>query len=342
MINIKSLIRPNILELQPYSSAKDEFSGSDAIFLDANENPYGNLNRYPDPYQNELKQIIANQKNINLNSIFVGNGSDELIDLAFRIFCQPGIDRALTFSPTYGMYDISANINDISLIKLPLTAEFQIDLKAVVPYLDDRSIKLIIICSPNNPTGNSMNQKDIEFILNNFKGIVLLDEAYIDFSGSSSLLGLIEKYNNLIVIQTLSKAKGLAAARVGLAFTNPEIISFYNKVKPPYNVSTLNQRAAITALNNERECDKYIQVILEEKEQLKMALLQLDLVKKIYPSDTNFLLVEVTDADGVYQKLVNQKIIIRNRTNQVANCIRITIGTPQENGILIKALKDYA
>jgi histidinol-phosphate aminotransferase len=340
MIKIENIVRPNILELQPYSSARDEFSGKDGIFLDANENPFGELNRYPDPYQNELKQKLAELKGVTTNNIFVGNGSDEVIDLAFRIFCSPGVDKALTFSPTYGMYDVSATINNVELLKLPLNQDFQIDLEKVKPILANTNVKLIFICSPNNPTGNLMNKNDVEYILNNFNGIVILDEAYIDFSESNSLVNLIDKYNNLIVSQTFSKAWGLAAARVGLAYANPEVVSLYNKVKPPYNVSALNQKAALVALENQGEYQDNLNTILKEKKLLKTALNQLSLVKKIYPSDANFLLIEVMDADKLYNALVEQQIITRNRNKQVANCIRISVGTPEENKKLINALKN--
>ena len=339
MIDINSIIRPNILELKPYSSARDEFTGKEGIFLDANENPFGELNRYPDPYQNELKQKLAELKGVSTNNIFVGNGSDEVIDLAFRIFCSPGFDKALTFSPTYGMYDVSAAINNVELLKLPLNKEFQIDLEKLGPYFNDDSIKLMFICSPNNPTGNLMDKNDIEFILNNFNGIVIIDEAYIDFAENESLISLINSYNNLIVSQTFSKAWGLAAARVGTAYTNEEIITLYNKVKPPYNVSKINQQAAIDALDNSSRFEKNLNLILAEKERLKTELQGIDLIKKIYPSDANFLLLEVDDANQVYSQLVNQQIITRNRTTQVTNCLRISVGTPEENDELLNALK---
>jgi len=339
MIKIENIVRPNILELQPYSSARDEFSGKEGVFLDANENPFGTLNRYPDPYQKELKQKLAEQKGVANNTIFVGNGSDEVIDLAFRIFCRPGIDKALIFSHTYGMYDVSASINNVALIKLPLNKDFQLDLEKIKPYLSDNNIKLIFICSPNNPTGNLINKADIEFILNNFNGIVMIDEAYIDFAKNDSLINLINQYNNLVVSQTFSKAWGLAAARIGVAYSNEEIISLYNKVKPPYNVSELNQKAAIKVLNNISIYQDNLKIILEEKEQLKEVLQELDLVKKIYPSDANFFLIEVHNADQVYTTLVNQQIIIRNRNKQVTNCIRVSVGTPEENQKLLTALK---
>lgn len=339
MINIENLVRPNILELKPYSSARDEFTGEEGIFLDANENPYGELNRYPDPYQKHLKQKLASLKGVNTNNIFVGNGSDEVIDLAFRVFCSPGFDKALTFSPTYGMYDVSSAINNVELLKLPLNQEFQIDLEKLQPYFHDNSIRLMFICSPNNPTGNLMNKSDIEFILNNFKGIVIIDEAYIDFAKADSLISLINQYNNLIVSQTFSKAWGLAAARVGTAYASPEIITLYNKVKPPYNVSKLNQQAAIKALDNYKTYEDMLAVILSEKERVSTELENIDLVKTIYPSDANFLLLEVDDANQLYDDLVKQKIITRNRNTQVPNCLRISIGTPEENNELINALK---
>jgi len=340
MVNLENIVRSNIWNLKPYSSARDEFSGNEGVFLDANENPFGELNRYPDPYQKELKQKLAELKKVNVNNIFVGNGSDEVIDLAFRIFCNPGIDKALTFSPTYGMYGISAAINNVELINIPLNKEFQIDLNKVKPYLSDSSIKLIFICSPNNPTGNLMSQSDIIFILNHFHGIVIIDEAYIDFAEGESLINLIGQYKNLIVSQTLSKAWGLAAARVGLAYANEEIISLYNKVKPPYNVSKLNQKAALQALFNPIKFQENLKLIQIEKKRLKNNLQQLGLIKKIHPSDANFFLVEVENADALYHDLVNKKIIVRNRNNQIANCIRITIGSKEENKKLITALKN--
>lgn len=341
MIKLENIVRPNILELQPYSSARDEFAGEEGIFLDANENPFGELNRYPDPYQKELKQKLSELKGVSTNNIFVGNGSDEVIDLAFRIFCSPGFDKALTFSPTYGMYDVSAAINNVELLKLPLNEAFQIDMEKTKPYLIDNSIKLIFICSPNNPTANLMNIKDIEFILNNFNGIVIIDEAYIDFADADSLINLIKQFNNLIVSQTFSKAWGLAAARVGLAYANPEIIALYNKVKPPYNVSKLNQEAAIKALDNYKNYKEMLALILDEKERLKIELETIDSVKNIYPSNANFLLVEVDNANELYQLLVEHKIITRNRNKQVSNCLRITVGTPEETNNLINALKTY-
>ncbi|MBN1651942.1 MAG: histidinol-phosphate transaminase [Bacteroidales bacterium] len=340
MIKIEDIVRPNILNLQPYSSAREEYTGKEGVFLDANENPYGELNRYPDPYQKALKQKIAALKNVDSKNIFVGNGSDEIIDLTYRIFCNPGVDKALTFTPTYGMYEVSAGIHNIALLKITLADTFQIDLEQLKPLLKENRVKLIFICSPNNPTGNLMNNSDIEFILKNFNGIVFIDEAYIDFAKEESLIRLISQYNNLIVSQTFSKAWGLAAARVGLAFANEEIIALFNKVKPPYNVSQLNQNAALNALNKPQIYKENIKTILKEKERLLAALTQIKRIKKIYPSDANFLLLEVENADFIYNELVAQQIIIRNRNKQVDNCIRVTIGTPEENNKLIMALKN--
>jgi histidinol-phosphate aminotransferase len=339
MKTLNELVRPTIQKLKPYSSARDEYKGSDGIFLDANENPFGELNRYPDPYQKKLKLKLAELKSVSTDSIFIGNGSDEVIDLAFRVFCEPGKDKALTFSPTYGMYEVSAAINDVELIKVPLNAEFQIDFDLTKPFLSDPSIKLIFICSPNNPTGNSIN--GIEEILKSFNGIVIIDEAYIDFSDRDSWLKRLEAFPNLIISQTFSKAWGLAAARVGLAFANPEIINWFNKVKPPYNVSELNQQAALMALEKKDETLNKISLIKSEKLELEKQLNSLKIVKKIYPSDGNFLLVEVVDADGIYKKLTDQKVVVRNRNSVAKNCLRITVGSPEENVKLLNALQNY-
>jgi len=340
MFDLEKIVKKNIWNLKPYSSARDEFSGKEGIFLDANENPYGTLNRYPDPYQKELKLKLAKLKQVDISNIFIGNGSDEVIDLAFRIFCNSGIDKALTFSPTYGMYDVSAAINNVELLKIPLNENFQIDIDEAKIYLNNERIKLILICSPNNPTGNLINKDDIEFILENFKGIVLIDEAYVDFSESDSLISLISKYNNLIVSQTFSKAWALAGARVGVAYANQKTIALYNKVKPPYNVSAINQQAALNAIANYASYKKNLNTILKEKERLKNELTKIDLVKKIYPSDANFWLIEVENANDIYTNLATQKIVVRNRSSYVKNCLRITIGTPEENNQLTEKLKN--
>jgi len=339
-MNIDKLIRKNILALKPYSSARDEFDGDNATFLDANENPFGELNRYPDPYQKTLKEKLSKLKGVDSNQIFIGNGSDEVIDLAFRIFCNPGVDKALTFSPTYGMYDVSAGINDVELIKIPLTTDFQIDLSKTKQYLKNENLKLIFICSPNNPTGNIIEEDSIKNILQTFNGVVIVDEAYIDFSASESWIKMLTEFPNLMISQTFSKAWGLAAARVGVLYANSEIISYYNKVKPPYNVSELNQKAAVAALNNIALFEENKRIILSEKETLITSLKTLSLVKKVYPSDANFILVEVDDANLIYEELVSKKVIVRNRNQVIDNCIRISVGTPTENTLLISSLRN--
>ena len=340
-IDIKKLVRKNILNLKPYSSARDEFEGENGIFLDANENPFGELNRYPDPYQRKIKLKLSELNQIPTENIFLGNGSDEVIDLAFRIFCEPGKDKVLTFSPTYGMYEVSANINNVELINLDLNDDFQIDLEIIKPYLNDENLKIIFICSPNNPTGNSI--KNIEYILENFNGIIFIDEAYIDFSPEESFRNQIENYPNLIVSQTFSKAWGMASVRVGIAYASEEIIKFYNKTKPPYNISQLNQNAILDALNekNIKLVQDNIKLILSEKKLLIQGLEQLKLVKKIYPSDANFILIEVENADEIYQKLVKENMIVRNRNSAIKNCLRITVGSPEENLKLIETLQNF-
>ena len=339
-IDIKNLVRKNILNLQPYSSARDEFEGENGIFLDANENPFGELNRYPDPYQLKIKQKLSELNQIPTENIFLGNGSDEVIDLAFRIFCEPKKDKVLTFSPTYRMYEVSANINDVELINLELNKDFQINLENLKPYFNDENLKIIFICSPNNPTGNSI--KNIKYILENFNGIVFIDEAYIDFSPEESFRNQIKNYPNLIVSQTFSKAWGMASVRVGIAYASEEIIKFYNKVKPPYNISQLNQDATLNTLNDEKinQVSENIKIILEEKKSLIQNLKKLNLVKTIFPSDANFILIEVDNADSVYQELVNQNVIIRNRNSVIKNCLRITVGSPEENQKLIETLQN--
>jgi histidinol-phosphate aminotransferase len=336
-MKIEQLVRPNINLLKAYSSAREEYTGAKGIFLDANENPFGQLNRYPDPYQRELKQKIAELKSVDEANIFIGNGSDEAIDLAFRIFCTPGKDKALSFYPTYGMYEVSAAINDVEMIQLPLDAKFQIDLEKLKPQLNNPELKIIFICSPNNPTGN--NLQGIEFILNEFKGIIIIDEAYIDFSSKPSFSSQLEQYPNLIVLQTLSKAYGLAALRIGIAMASQDVISYFNKVKPPYNISTTSQKQALKALSTTSKIQTEVKKILVQRDFLVNELSKLSpLVSKIYPSDTNFLLLQVSDANLVYQALVDEGIIIRNRHSVVKNTLRITVGRPTENKQLIKAL----
>lgn len=339
MIDIEKQIRTNIKNMKPYSSARKEFIGNNGVFLDANENPFGENNRYPDPYQNKLKQAILKLKKVAVENLFLGNGSDEAIDLVFRIFCEPKQHKALQFNPTYGMYEVLAAINDIELVSLDLIDDFQIDIEKVKPFLKDKNVKLIFICTPNNPTGNTIFKKDIEFILQNFNGIVIIDEAYIDFSTSKSFIEDLESYNNLIVLQTFSKAWGMASARVGMAFSNASIINYFNKVKSPYNISKFNQEAVLDKLKDYQLFQKEKNEIIEERKKMAMDLLPISFVKKVYPSDANFLLVEVIDANKIYQQLVAAKVIVRNRTSVVKNCIRITIGTKKENQQLLIALK---
>lgn len=339
MFELNKITRSNIERLKAYSSARDEFTDAKGIFLDANENPYGTMNRYPDPYQKELKEEITKINGIGANNIFIGNGSDEVIDLLFRVFCNPSIDKALTFAPTYGMYDVSAGINDVELIKVPLNDTFDIDFESVQSYLADPKLKLILICAPNNPTGNCPSPETVVRIIENFKGIVLIDEAYINFSAKQSFTNFIATYPNLIVSQTMSKAWGLAAARIGMSFGNSALIALLNKVKPPYNISALNQNAAIQAFKNSGEFLNQKERILVNKVKLYNALKNLGLVIRIYPSDTNFFLVECRDADKIYNALVDKNIIVRNRNNVLKNCIRITVGTANENQLLIDALK---
>lgn len=340
MIDIDELVRENVRALTPYSCARDDFKGKAGVFLDANENPFGKLNRYPDPYQKELKSAISAFKGIPEEKIFLGNGSDEVIDLTYRVFCNPGIDKALTFTPTYGMYEVSASVNDIKTVKIPLNENFQIDLKQADPWLSDKTLKLIFICSPNNPSANTINASDVEYIIANFKGIVLIDEAYIDFSDKPSFIKLIDKYPNLIVMQTFSKAFGLAAVRIGMAFSNPGIIRYYNKIKPPYNISTINQKAALRKIGNIEEYKRQILKIKNEKMRLADNLKKMKMTEMVYPSDANFLLIKVKDANYIYNSLVSQEIIIRNRTSIISNCLRITVGTRSENNKLIKALNN--
>ncbi len=337
MFKLNNLIRPNIASLQAYSSARNEFMANSGIFLDANENPYGDLNRYPDPQNIKLRQKIAELRSIPVQNIFTGNGSDEAIDLCLRIFCEPGRDKAMTFVPTYGMYEVSAGINNITLLKVPLTRDFQIDFDTVFDVLKDDSIKLIFLCSPNNPTGNCI--KGILELAANFEGIVVIDEAYADFA-DTSLLDTLHNYPNLIVLQTLSKAWGLAAARIGLAFASEDIIALFDKVKPPYNISTLNSDAAMMQLDKIAEYKVQRDLLIEERKNLSQTLELLPLVSKVYPSDANFILIKVIDAAAIYQNLLQQGIIVRNRDSVIKNTIRITVGTPEQNQILLTALKN--
>jgi histidinol-phosphate aminotransferase len=339
MIDLDSLVRRNVRNLEPYSSARDEFHEGVGIFMDANENPYGRLNRYPDPYQKELKSSISHFKGVPAGNIFLGNGSDEIIDLCYRIFCEPGKDKVLIFPPTYGMYEVSAGINDTELVRIPLDKNFHIPLAEVAPWLSDPNLKLIFICSPNNPTANSMKYEDVLFIIKNFRGMVIIDEAYNDFSGKPSFRNEIHSYPNLIVMQTFSKALGMAAVRVGMAFSDPAVIFYLNKMKPPYNISSINQKAAYERLRHQDLFKNQVKKIISERERLSAHLEKLNIIEQVFPSDSNFLLVKTRDAEYVYKSLVEKKIIIRNRSKQVPGCIRITVGTRFENNSLLNALR---
>lgn len=333
METIRNLVRKNILNLQAYSSARDEYKESTGVFLDANESPFGKLNRYPDPHQLALKTELANNKKVKKEQIFIGNGSDEVIDFLLRVFCTPQQDKVIICPPTYGMYKVSARINDLSIIEIPLTIDFQLNVNAILK----QKAKILFLCSPNNPTGNSLNQ--IATILDNFKGIILLDEAYIDFSEKESWISKLDKYPNLVVSQTFSKAYGLAASRIGVAYSNPEIIAFMNKIKAPYNVSSANQEAAIQCIKNRTVIQANIDLIKQEKARILKELKKNAIVTNIYPSDANFLLVRFQNANKVFETLLKQKIITRNRSSEVNNCIRITIGKPEENDKLLNELK---
>ena len=345
--NLNNLVRENIKVLKPYSSARHEFTGKASVFLDANENAFGspmeeNFNRYPDPLQWQVKFQLARIKGVPAENIFIGNGSDEVIDLAYRIFCNPKTDNVIVCPPTYGMYQVSADINDVPVKKVPLTKDFQLDVDGILNAVDANT-KLLFICSPNNPTGNNMHRGDVETVLNNFKGIVIIDEAYINYSRQKTFIQELTEYPNLIVMQTLSKAWGLAALRMGIAFASMDIIDLFNKVKPPYNINEASQQLALEGLQNTQQVNDWIKTVVHEKENIITGLSRLSFVKHIYPSDANFILVKVTDADGVYNFLAQNGIVIRNRTKEVMceNCVRITIGTETENSLLIKTLNAY-
>lgn len=341
--NLNSLIRTNIKNLKPYASARDEFKDFDKemVFLDANENPFENgVNRYPDPQQVQLKSVISEIKQVPVNQILLGNGSDEVLDLIFRAFCEPNKDNILTLPPTYGMYEVLANINAIKIISVPLGANFQPQVDNILKATNNQS-KLLFLCSPNNPTANSFESQSIEKLLLNFKGLVVIDEAYIDFSEQESWLSQLDKFPNLIVIQTLSKAYGLAGIRLGMCFASAEIIAILNKIKPPYNVNELTQQRAIEGLKNTIKVSDEVQCILQQRQVLISELKTIPYIEKIYPSDANFLLVKVDDANTRYQQLIEKGIVIRNRTTQPLcdNCLRLTIGTEVENLKLINTLK---
>jgi len=343
MIDIKKLIRPNVKVLKPYSSARDEYQGnSDAmVFLDANENPFENgVNRYPDPQQRSVKSLLSEIKGIPQQNILLGNGSDEVLDLIFRAFCEPNEDNIITLPPTYGMYSVLANINAIGIKTVQLSADFQPKVDEILNIADSNS-KLLFLCSPNNPTGNSFEAQSIERLIKAFKGVVVIDEAYIDFSKEESWIRRLNEFPNLIVTQTLSKAYGMAGIRLGICYASEEIISVLNRIKPPYNVNELTQQKAIKQLEETKITQQQVQVILEERTVLIDKLSEMDFIFKIYPSDANFVLVKVDDATKRYNQLIEKGIVIRNRTTQPGceNCLRFTVGTPAENEILINTLK---
>ncbi|NOT49346.1 MAG: histidinol-phosphate transaminase [Acidobacteria bacterium] len=344
--NLEKLVRPNIQNLKPYSSARSEFSGGASVLLDANENAFGSpagngYNRYPDPLQGELKRRVAEIKGISPDRIFVGNGSDEAIDLLIRIFCEPGRDTVITCPPTYGMYGVAAAINNIEDIKVLLTDDFQLDVESVKQAVTP-STKLIFICSPNNPTGNLMCRESVIEIAKEFEGIVIVDEAYIDFAAGPSFIEEFQKLPNIVVLQTFSKAWGMAGLRVGLAFASIEIIDLMSRVKPPYNVSGIAQCALLNALNKRPQITAWVAEALKERARLVSALSNLNIVEKVYPSDANFVLAKVAETNKIYQSLIDKKVVVRNRNNVelCGGCLRITIGTPEENQMLLNALKD--
>ncbi|RYE16599.1 MAG: histidinol-phosphate transaminase [Sphingobacteriales bacterium] len=347
MFDINNILRNNIKNLVPYSSARDEFKGEASVFLDANENSYGSpldtdYNRYPDPLQYQVKKRISEIKGVPPRNIFLGNGSDEAIDILFRSFCNPGVDNVILVPPTYGMYEVSANINDVETRKVLLTANYQLHLEGIAAAIDQHT-KLIFICSPNNPTGNSINREDIETLLANFSGLVIVDEAYINFSRQKTFIQELTEYANLVVLQTLSKAWGLAGLRVGMAFASEEIIEVMNKVKPPYNINEASQQLALRALANVNQVNNWIKETLTERDKLVLTLKNFDFVLDIYPSDANFILVKTTEPKAIYNFLVDQGIIVRDRSkiDLCEGCLRITVGTPDENEKLLQNLQDY-
>lgn len=343
-MNLESLVRPNIWALEPYSCAREEFKGMDAhVFLDANENPYNDpINRYPDPLQEKLKERLAPLKGVRPSQIFLGNGSDEAIDLVYRIFCNPGKDNVVAIAPTYGMYKVCADINNVEYRSVPLSEDWQFEPKALLDACDAKT-KVIWICSPNNPTGNDFPREAIHEVLTKFEGIVVVDEAYSDFSTNQPFRSLLDNYPNLIVLNTFSKAWASAAIRLGMAFANEDIIALFNKVKYPYNVNLLTQEKACALLSDLATIDNWLAQIRREKANVLPALAELPIVLKVFPTDANFVLVRVTDADSIYRYLIEKGIVVRNRSRVqlCKDCLRITIGTRQENNELLGALRFY-
>ncbi|MDD2380551.1 MAG: histidinol-phosphate transaminase [Mariniphaga sp.] len=341
-MDINNLLRENIRCLQPYSSARNEFSGEAMIFLDANENPFNPpYNRYPDPMQREVKNKISRLKNISSDRIFLGNGSDEPIDLLIRAFCEPGVENIVSIHPTYGMYQVAAAINNVNVVHVSLTENFELDAQKVLNAVDEKT-KLIFLCSPNNPTGNCFNHEDILEVLNHFRGIVVLDEAYIDFAPGKSLLAASGELRNLVILQTFSKAWGMAGIRLGMAFAPPEIISVLNKIKYPYNLNILTQTKALELIENAKQVEIWTQLIIAERKKMEKMLTEFPFVVRIFPSDANFILVKMHDAKGIYDYLKDQGIIVRDRSrvHLCEDSLRITVGSPDENEQLTEALKN--
>nr|WP_320039055.1 histidinol-phosphate transaminase [uncultured Bacteroides sp.] len=341
---LKELTRPNIWDLKPYSSARDEYKGAEAtVFLDANENPYNNpFNRYPDPLQRDLKELLAPIKGVKSGNIFLGNGSDEAIDLVYRAFCEPEKDNVVAIDPTYGMYKVCADVNNVDYRNVLLDESYQFSADKLLAATDERT-KLIFLCSPNNPTGNDLLQSEIENVINEFEGLVILDEAYNDFSDRPSYLSQLDKYPNLIILQTFSKAYGCAAIRLGMAFASKEIIDILNKIKYPYNVNLLTQQQAMNMLKDYSQVETWVKTLIEERAHLEKEFAALACTEKIYPSDANFFLAKVSDAKAIYNYLVAKGIIVRNRTSITLckDCLRVTVGTREENNQLLEALKQY-
>ncbi len=349
MFSIERLIQPHLLSLKPYSSARDEFEGEASVYLDANENNLGSLaagkgyNRYPDPHQTALKEKLALLKGLTPEQIFIGNGSDEAIDLLVRLVCKPGKDEILLLPPTYGMYEVSANIHNVGIQRVALDERFQ-PVFEKIGLKQTEQTKILFLCSPNNPTGNLIDPQTVEKLIQDFAGIVVVDEAYIDFTDTPSWSTRLAEFTNLVVLQTLSKAWGMAGLRLGMAFASPEIIGFLNKIKPPYNINAATQELVLNALDKTAQLKYMLQVIQQERIRLVEQFQELPLIQKVYPSDANFVLVQVPDANDLYQFLLEKGVVVRNRTNQTGceGCLRITIGTPIENNHLLKSLKEYA
>jgi len=348
LFTINNILRENIKKAKPYSSARDEYKGKEGVFLDANENPIGsatknNFNRYPDPLQKEVKKRLADLKRVKPEQLFLGNGSDEAIDLLFRAICNPGRDNVLLLPPTYGMYEVSATINDIAVKEIPLTEDFQMRTKEIISAIDPQT-KMIFICSPNNPSGNSMKRADIEFIIQSFpNGIVVVDEAYIDFAPDKSMITALNNYPNLVILQTFSKAWGMAGLRLGIAYASEEIIAVLNKIKPPYNINQLTQEYALEALGKVLKKEEMVAELLFQRNYLTKEFLKLNFIKTVYPSDANFILIKVADGKHLYDFLVANKVITRDRSKVTLceGCVRISVGTKQENELLISVLNTY-